>query len=131
MSEENLELARRTIDAVNARDLEALLALADEEVESFSRIVALEGPLRGHEGIRRWWDGWFSAFPDYTIEIIEMNDHGDVVIAAIRAIGHGAGSDLPFEDVVWHASRWRDGKFVWWQVCSTHDEALKAAGLAE
>src|SRR5689334_2531077 len=98
MPETNQTLAQRSIDAVNERDLDAALVLMSDGVETHSRIVAIEGALRGHDGFRRWWDTWFSAFPDYRIEVIEMHDHGEAVITAFRAVGHGAGSDLPFED---------------------------------
>jgi hypothetical protein len=54
-----------------------------------------------------------------------------VVIVGFRAVGHGAWSELPFEDAAWHTSRWRSGKCVWWQVFYTLAEALEAAGLAE
>jgi ketosteroid isomerase-like protein len=131
MSEENLALTRRWVDAINERDLDGALALMDEDVESISRIVAIEGALRGHDGYRRWWDAWFGTFPDYRIEIVEMQDHGDVVIGAFRAVGHGVGSELPFEDIAWNTSRWRKGKCVWWRVCLTEAEALQAAGLSE
>jgi ketosteroid isomerase-like protein len=129
MSRENVELAYRAIDAFNRRDLGGFLSLMDDDVEGFSRIVAIEGGLHGHDGMRRWWDSWLSAFPDYTIEVDEVRDRGDFVFAGFRAHGHGAGSQLPFEDTVWNASRWRHGKCVWWRVCPTWDEALEAAGL--
>jgi ketosteroid isomerase-like protein len=131
MSEENVELARQSIDAVNRRDLDALLGLMDEDVESVSRIAAMEGGLHGHDGVRRWWQAWFEAFPDYSIEVVEMRDLGEVALATFRAVGHGAGSEVPFEDKVWHASRWRNGKCAWWQVFYTEAEALEAAGLSE
>ena len=124
-------MARRAFAAINQRDLDTVLALLDEDVESVSRIAAIEGPLRGHEGYRRWWDAWFGAFPDYQLEVVEIKDHGDAVIIAFRASGHGAGSDLPFEDLAWHVSRWREGKSVWWKVCLREVEALEAAGLSE
>jgi ketosteroid isomerase-like protein len=131
MSEENVELGYRAIDAVNRRDLDSLLELMDEDVESVSRIVAMEGGLHGHDGVRRWWKSWFDAFPDYRLEVVEMRDRGDVVVATVRAVGHGAGSDLPVEDNIFHASRWRDRRCVWWQVFRTKAEALEAAGLSE
>ena len=74
MTEDNISLVYRALEAVNRRDLDALLALMDEDVEAVSRIVAMEGGLRGHDGIRRWWDNWFDAFPDYSIEIVEVRD---------------------------------------------------------
>jgi hypothetical protein len=63
MSEENVERGYMGIDAFNRRDLDALLALLDEEVESVSRIVAIEGGLHGHEGARKWWESWVRPFP--------------------------------------------------------------------
>jgi ketosteroid isomerase-like protein len=131
MSQENVELHLRSIDAVNRRDLQSFLALMDEDVEAVSRIVAVEGGLHGHDGIRRWWDSWFASFPDYAIEVVGMRDLSDVTIATISAVGHGAGSSLPFEDNVWLACRWRGGKVIWWQVFRAEAEALKAAGLQE
>ena len=125
MTEEIIELFRRSVDAVNRRDLDAFLALADEDVECVSRIAAMEGELRGHEGARRWWAAWFGAFPDYRIEVMDAEDLGGVVLAAIRAVGHGAGSALPFEDRIWHGSQWRAGKCVWWQVFDSRAEALE------
>jgi hypothetical protein len=131
MSEENVELGNRAIDAINRRDLDAFLELMDDEVEAVSRIVALEGGLHGHAGIRRWWESWFEAFPDYDIEIVETRDLGDVVLATLRAVGHGAGSAVPFEDQVWNASRWHGGRCVWWQVFNSREEALEAVGVSE
>ena len=43
MSEENVERGYMAIDAFNRRDLDAFLAVCDEEVESVSRIAAIEG----------------------------------------------------------------------------------------
>lgn len=131
MSKQNVELHQRSIDAVNDRDLSAFLALMDEDVEAVSRIVAVEGGLHGHEGIRRWWDEWLGAFPDYEVEVDEIRDLGDVTVASMRAVGHGAGSNVPFEDSVWLATRWRRGKCIWWRVLYSWEEALEAAGVSE
>ena len=131
MSQENVELGYRAIDALNRRDLDALLELMDEDVESVSRIVAMEGGLHGHDGVRRWWKSWFDAFPDYRMEVVEIRDSGDVAVATLRAVGHGAGSDLPVDDTIFQATRWRDRKCVWWQVFRTKAEALEAVGLSE
>ena len=65
MSQENVELLYEANDAFNRRDLDAVLALADSEVEFFPRILELEGggPYRGHDGIRRWWESWKKSPP--------------------------------------------------------------------
>jgi ketosteroid isomerase-like protein len=131
MSQENVELHYRSIDAVNRRDLDAFLTLMDDDVEAVSRIVAVEGGLHGHDGIRQWWHNWLEAFPDYKLEVVEMRHQGDVTIATFEAVGHGAGSELPFEDNAWLACRWRRGKCIWWQVFRAEAEALETAGLSE
>jgi ketosteroid isomerase-like protein len=131
MSKENIELHFRSFDALNRRDLSALLALMDDDVEAFSRLVPMEGGLHGHDGMRRWWKGWFDAFPDYTVEVLEVRDFGDVTVAAVRAAGHGAESEVPLEDRFWHATGWRRGKCVWWRIFYTWDEAVETLRLSE
>jgi hypothetical protein len=105
------------------------VALVDEEVEVESRLVVMEGPYRGHEGLRRWWDDFLGTFPDYTLDIEEVRDLGDVTLSHIRGWGHGSDSATPLVDPSWHPVRWRDGKVVWWRNCSTEAEALKAVRL--
>ena len=63
MSQENVELFYRAMDAFNRRDLDALLALMDDDVELVPRQVALEGEssFRRHDGVRRWWDTVFDT----------------------------------------------------------------------
>ena len=131
MSEDNVELAYRAVNAINRRDFGTLLALMDDDVEVISRIVAIEGGLHGLDGIRRWWENWFNFFPDYNIEVVDVGALGDRIVAALRALGNGARSDVPFEDTIWLTSRWRRGKCVWWRTFYTRDDALEAAGLSD
>ena len=131
MSEENVELVRRAIEAFNGRDWDAFVALADEGIVVESRLVAMEGSYRGHDGLRRWWDNLFDFLPDYIIEIVELRDLGDITIVRVDGWGHGAASATPVIDPFWQPMRWRDGKCVWWRNCSTEAEALKAVGLEE
>jgi ketosteroid isomerase-like protein len=131
MSKENVERAHVAIEALNRRDLDAVLSVMDEDVESVSRIVAIEGGLHGHEGVRKWWESWFQAFPDYSIEIVEVRDLGDIIVGTLRAVGHGGESELPVQDDFFHVSWWRDGKVIRWEVVYTEAEALDAAGLSE
>src|SRR5262245_52391524 len=127
----NLESTRTLIDAFNRRDWDAFVALADDEIQMESRLVAIEGGYRGHEGLRRWWDNFIGAFPDYALEIEELSDFGDVTLVHSRGWGHGAGSSTPLVDPIWQPLRWREGKVVWCRVCLTEAEALEAAGLSD
>ena len=72
MSWENVELICRAYDAINRRDLDAMIALVDSDVECTPLLLKLEGgvPYRGHEGVRSWWRDLFGAFP--TTELRSM-----------------------------------------------------------
>jgi ketosteroid isomerase-like protein len=131
MSQKNVQLAYRAYDAFNRRDWDYFLALAHKEVNVESRLVALEGEYRGHAGLRRWWTDFLAVFPDYTIEVEELRDLGDLTLAHIRGWGHSAASETPLVDPFWHPMRWRDGKCVWARNFLTEAEALEAAGLSE
>jgi ketosteroid isomerase-like protein len=131
MSRENVELALRAYDALNRRNWDAFVALMDDDVEIVTRIAPIEGGRHGQAGMRHWWKNTLTAFPDYDIEVVDVRDLGDVTLASLRALGHGAGSNVPFEDLLWHGSRWRRGKCIWWRAFATEAEALEAVGLPE
>jgi ketosteroid isomerase-like protein len=132
MSDETVELAHRSFDAFNRRDLDAYLTLMDPSVETITRIVPLEGhAYNGHEGVRHWWRDLFAIFPDFSAEILEMRDPGDFVIALVGVRGHGLDSGTPFEEQLWLAGEWRHGKAVWWQTFEREAEALEAVRLRE
>jgi hypothetical protein len=78
MPQENVELGYRGIDAFNRRDLDALLALADDDIEGTPALASIEGHYHGHAGIRRWWESLFSGLPDFTSEVVEVRDLGDL-----------------------------------------------------
>jgi hypothetical protein len=131
MSRQNVELLRQALDAVNRRDLPGFLARMDVDVEADSQLAPIEGGYHGHDGIRRWWRNVFEAFPDYSIEPLEMRDLGELTLTAIRTHAHGAGSDIAVDQTLWHVARWRNERMVWWGAFVTEREALKAAGLRE
>jgi ketosteroid isomerase-like protein len=95
MSKENVDRALEFLDAFNRRDLDAVIALADDGIEVESRLVAMEGGYRGHEGLRTWWRDFLGVFPDYTLELEEVRDLGDVTLGRMRGWGHGADSATP------------------------------------
>ena len=136
MSEENVELAYRVADAFNRQDLDAFLGLIDPQAEFVSRIVELEGgePYRGHDGMRSWWENLLSVFPDFSVEVEEVRDLGDVTVAQVRVRGHGSHgteSDPPWEQTQWQVIEWSHGKAIWARICPSEAEALEAAGLEE
>ncbi len=133
MSQENVELYRRGMDAFNRRDLDAFLALLDPDVDFAPRSVALEGgrSFRGHEAVRTWWESTFTAFSDYVAEIEELRDVGDMTFSRLRFRGHGMESGVPIVDMQWHVVEWRHGSVARLRTLRSEAEALEAAGLSE
>jgi hypothetical protein len=107
------------------------MASMDEDVEAVSRLVAVEGDYHGHDGMRRWWANVLDAFPDYSLEVLEVRDLGDSTLSDLRGRGHGASSDVPFEQKLWHLVEWRGEKVTSWRSFETEAEALEAAGLSD
>ena len=131
MSELNVELYRRGIDAFNRRDLDAFLALAHPDVVGISRVLAIEGQsYRGHDGTREWWKDLLGVFPDFMIEVAWVRDTGNLTVSELRNSTGGEGS-AALEELVWQVSEWRDGRVVQWQIYERERDALEAAGLRE
>jgi ketosteroid isomerase-like protein len=130
MSEGNVELLHRAIDAFNRRDLDAYLALQDSTVEftPYERAVEGLGPYRGHNGVRTWWEESFEAFPNLTAEVHDVLGRSNKTFARGRLHGTGAGSGAAFERTLWLVNEWRERKTVWWHAFQSEAEALEAAG---
>jgi ketosteroid isomerase-like protein len=137
MSQENVELFWRAADAFNRRDLDAVLALCDPDIEFADFLMEMEGggSFRGHEGVRSWWETYFTVFPDVSQEIEEVRDLGDVTLVHGRTRGRvrgpGMESDAPFEQAFWLVVKGQNKKAVWWRSFRSEAEALEAAGLRE
>jgi ketosteroid isomerase-like protein len=129
MSRANVDLALLLYEVFNRRDLDAALALMDDAVEIEPRLGALEGDYRGHEGVRQWWANLLDFLPDYTAEVEELHDLGEMTLGRIRGRGHGAASTAPVVETWWQSIRWRDGKCIWWRNFATEAEALETIGL--
>jgi ketosteroid isomerase-like protein len=99
MSLKNVQAVRATLDGWNRGDVDAWLRSAHPEIEWFSEVARLmAGPetvYRGVAGMRRYWEEWRSVW-DATIELSEIHDLGDTVVAIgrVRARGEASGIDL-------------------------------------
>src|SRR5947208_14975172 len=82
MSQENMELAKRCIDAYNRRDIEAMRTLDAPDLEmDFSASVGVEaGIYRGFDACLRVWADYFDAFEEIDIKPESYLDAGDSVV---------------------------------------------------
>ena len=67
MSDANVEVVRRWVDAYNRRDFDELTALCDPEIEIRSYFVAIERVFRGHEGIHEYFEGLDEAYDRFQL----------------------------------------------------------------
>jgi ketosteroid isomerase-like protein len=136
MSEENVEIVRRAIDAWNRRDIEVLIALGDPEGEYVNNPTALEpGTRRGRDEVTAVIRTQWELLTDGRWEIDRIYDRGEEVIALGRISRRMPGSDARLEGHSLVSYKIRSGKIVRIEVLAFgRDEvhaALEAAGLRE
>ena len=129
MSERNLEIVQRGIDAFNARGVEGIVPFvhADFEATTPPTLASEPDTYRGHDGLRRWFDSFDEVMDDIRWEAREFHEVGDLVVVefTLRARGKTTGLDFGQEAVmVWWL---RDGKGVRLELFQTLDEAIAAA----
>jgi ketosteroid isomerase-like protein len=134
MSQENVEIARRMVDAWNRRDLEAILALSDPEGEFVNSPTAVEpGTRRGSDEVTAVLQAQWEILLDALQEIDRIYDRGDEIIVLGRTSRRMPGSEARIEDRFLASFKIHDGKVTRSQVlgfgATETDEALKAAGL--
>jgi ketosteroid isomerase-like protein len=132
MSQENVEIASRAIDAFNGTDVDAFAALTTPDFEWSPSMVAIEGEIfRGREGIGRYFDSLSDAWEDFHILRERFRDRADVVVMLGGLRGRGKGSGVPVDASLGMVFDLRGGKI--WRIRGflDHDDALRAAGLAE
>ncbi len=135
MSQENVEAFKRAIEAFNRRDLEAFLAELDPEVTGRVVLLAMVGgestAYSGREGAREVYREVQEAFPGFQIEILEIRDLGERVVAIGHLRGHGKASGAGVESPVGYVVEYRNGKAIRIDDFFDPKEALEAAGLSE
>src|SRR4051812_2992567 len=96
MSQENVESFKRFADANNRRDVDALLAELDPDVEWQSAVLGSMGGdatvHRGHAGVRKMLRDLYEAFSEFRVEFSDIRDLGDRVVATGRWITRGGES---------------------------------------
>jgi ketosteroid isomerase-like protein len=136
MSQENVEIVRRMVDAWNRRDEEELLALGDPEAEWVNSPTAVEpGTRRGSDELMAVFRTQWEFLLDGRIEIDRIYDRGEEIVALGRLSRRMPEGDARIEDRWLGSWRIREGRVVRTEVLgfgSTEVQgALEAAGLSE
>jgi ketosteroid isomerase-like protein len=118
---------------VDDGNVEILLRFFDPNCEVIFRPEVPEpGPFHGHAELRRWAEGFMSAWDTHHAHVVETHDLGEGrVVVSLHLAGRGRGSGVEMEETDAHLFAVRNGKVIRWQNFLDCSEALKAVGLAE
>src|SRR4051812_2268349 len=130
MSQEQVEIVRLIYDGLNRGNLEAVFACCDDDFHlDMTERVFNPDSYRGHDGIRRFYEGVEDAWESYHWTVEETRVAGDQVVAMLhceaRSREGGPGVDWRVA-WVWEL---RGGRAVSTRFYRDPEKALEAAGL--
>jgi ketosteroid isomerase-like protein len=133
---ENLEIVRRAVAAWNGRDIEAMLALADPDVEYVNSPTAVEpGTRSGHESFEHVVRTQWEILSDALWELDRLYERGNETIGLGRISRRMPGSASRIEERVLVAVRFENAKMTRIEVLgfgqAEVQAALAAVGLSE
>jgi ketosteroid isomerase-like protein len=135
MSQENVEAFKRGLDAYNRRDTEALLSTLASDVEWYpALLVGLGGQAsvyRGHEGVRELLRDTDETLAEIHVEISQIRDLGDQILAVGRLRTRGKASGVLTESDAGFFADYHNGKATCVRTFLDPEGALEAAGLTE
>jgi ketosteroid isomerase-like protein len=128
MTQENVEAARRCIEAYRSGDYDgALEYLAPDVVWE----IGQELPARGPDEVREVWRRWDAEWEELETEADEIIDAGDRLVVAVRYRGRGRVSGVEVNDLIFEVHTLRDGRCIRKIEFPTRAEALEAVGMSE
>ena len=137
MSQENVEIVRRAMDANRSGGLDDAMELfaegvIDADCEFASRISSIEGSTyRGREGFRHYLEDMEDAFQEWHNDVNEVSLVApDIVLVDVTFRGTGQ-SGVAVELQSFAVCVFSGAKIVRLAAHPTRTEALEAAGLSE
>src|SRR3954469_4197065 len=132
MSQENVDVARRAVDAWNRGDLDAWLETGHPEIEwtsgIASEVAGTEVVYRGAQEMRGFWNEWHSLW-DLTVDLSEARDFGDTVVMLGRIHTHSKTSGIDLDRPVVYVVALEGGLIRKMRAYQDLDVALEAVGL--
>jgi ketosteroid isomerase-like protein len=130
VSRENVELAKRCIDAYNKRDIEAMRTLDAPDLElDYSASLGVEaGVYRGFDACLQLWASGYEAFDEIDIKPESYLDAGDSIVIpnTSRQLGREGIEVFARSTLVFTFSSGQLTRICLYQ---EKEQALKAVGL--
>ena len=132
MSQENVEIVKRAVAAVNRRDIDGYLACCTEDVQLTTPLVEVVGTYDGPDGIRRFFTDVGDTGPDFKLTIERLEAVGpDRVLAFMQVTASGRASGIPQDVKTGNIYDLTDDKIKSIRIFADRQQALEAAGLQE
>jgi hypothetical protein len=131
MSQENVDVVRRALEAFSRGDVPAFQGLATPDVEWKTGLGAIEGGeiFHGHDGVARYFARLEGAWEEFRFIPHEFHEREDVVLVLGRLAGRGRGGGVPVDSPVGAVWELRDGRIWRLRAYLDHAEATRVAGL--
>jgi ketosteroid isomerase-like protein len=128
MSSKNVESMRAVAEAFNRRDVEGLERLLADDVEIVPIRAAVEAGTvyRGPDAVAQWYAAVDASWDELRVEVEEVRDGGDRVLAFGRIRGRGRGSGAAIDVQSASVAHFRDGLITRLHHYSNRDEAAEA-----
>jgi limonene-1,2-epoxide hydrolase len=131
MSQENIEIVKRAITAINERDVDAYLPLCTPDFELINPIAAIEGSNKGGQGVRAFFDSIREGATKFEMEIERLDALDDNRVLAWLTLDVETKGGFPQSQPLTNLYELKDGKLLRVRVFFDREEALEAAGLSE
>ena len=130
MSQQNVAVVRQALAALDRQDVEGYLEVSAPDIELVNPATALEGPITGHDGIRRFFrELWtYSDASDFQVEAMWPVDENRV-LAFFQLTTQGRKSEVETSVRLAGVYELEDGKIRRAQIFADRAEALEEAGL--
>jgi len=130
VSDEDVEIVRRSIEAAMREDLDAAVAEFDPDVEVEDTDIPDAGDYRGVDGYFRWLGQWGESWESWKIEHLQFRPASDgrvVALFDLTAVGKGSGVEVTRADAIVSSVRQaRISRIVYY---NDQQRALAEAGL--
>ena len=131
MSQENVEIMRKAVEAWNQRDADLWLTYAAPEIEWVpAGPAAVERAVyRGFTEVASGFESVWQAWEEFRFEESEVRDLDKSVLWLGRVKMRGSASHIELDQEFALRAVFREGKVVMLQALLAWRDALKAAGL--
>ena len=131
MSEEDLEIVRRSFDAWNEGDLGAVRDCYTEDVVIHTPITEFGRTFEGDDPLGRWVAEMRETWAETSWAVERIFEGDGVIVSFYRSISTGRKSGIEVVRDLTAVFGIRDGLIASERVFLDRDEALEAAGLSE